>query len=98
MKIYLEERPKNAKSNYLFITRTGKPLLVRNIRATLKRYFGIAGIKNVTVNSLRHTFIAHHLKRGASLVLISKVVGHKRLSTTEKYLEHIEVTAKQEKK
>jgi site-specific recombinase XerD len=98
IKTYLEERPKGVKNNHLFVTRTGKPLLVRNIRATLKRYFGIAGIKEVTVNALRHTFIAHHLKRGASLVLISKVVGHKRLSTTEKYLEHVEVTTKQEKK
>jgi hypothetical protein len=29
--------------------------------------------------------------------LVSKIAGHRRLSTTEKYLEHIEVTAPQEK-
>lgn len=98
LKVHLAERPQKTTSKHLFITRTGKPLLVRNIRATLKRYFNIAGIKNVTVNNLRHTFIAHHLKRGASLVLISKIAGHKRLSTTEKYLEYVEVEAKQEKK
>ncbi|PIS12203.1 hypothetical protein COT70_02205 [candidate division WWE3 bacterium CG09_land_8_20_14_0_10_47_33] len=97
LKAYLNTRPVKAKSKQLFITRTGKPLLVRNIRATLKRYFEIAGIKDATVNDLRHTFIAHHLQRGASLVLVSKIAGHKRLSTTEKYLEHIKVEAKQEK-
>jgi integrase/recombinase XerC/integrase/recombinase XerD len=57
----------------------------------------LAGIEDATVNDLRHTFIAHHLKRGASLVLVSKIAGHRRLSTTEKYLEHIQVTAPQEK-
>jgi len=97
LKGYLAERPQKTKSKHLFITRTGKPLLVRNIRATLKRYFNIAGIKDATVNDLRHTFIAHHLKKGASLVLVSKIAGHKRLSTTEKYLEHVKIEAKQER-
>lgn len=97
LKVYLAERPKSIRSKNLFITRTGKPLLVRNIRATLMRYYDIAGIKDATVNALRHTFIAHHLKRGASLVLVSKIAGHQRLSTTEKYLEHVKVPAKLEK-
>lgn len=97
LKAYLETRSQTTKSKHLFITRTGKPLLVRNIRATLKRYFNVAGIKDATINDLRHTFIAHHLKRGASLILVSKIAGHKRLSTTERYLEHVEVETKQEK-
>ena len=96
LQAYLEGRPKT-KSEHLFITRTGKSLLVRNIRSTIKRYLELAGIEDATVNDLRHTFIAHHLKRGASLVLVSKIAGHQRLSTTEKYLDHIQVTAPQEK-
>ena len=97
LRAYLEIRPKSARSKNLFITRTGKPLMVRNIRATIMRYYDIAGIENASINALRHTFIAHHLKRGASLVLVSKVAGHKRISTTEKYLDYINVDAKQEK-
>jgi len=97
LEAYLKERPNKDKDKNVFITRTGKALLVRNIRATIKRYLELAGIEDATVNDLRHTFIAHHLKRGASLVLVSKVVGHKRLSTTEKYLEHVEVKAPAEK-
>jgi site-specific recombinase XerD len=96
LKSYLEERPHRKEEN-VFITRTGKPLLVRNIRATIKRYLELAGIEDATVNDIRHTFIAHHLKRGASLVLVSKIAGHRRISTTEKYLEHVEITAPQEK-
>ncbi|MBI4097924.1 MAG: tyrosine-type recombinase/integrase, partial [Candidatus Levybacteria bacterium] len=54
-----------------------------------ERYFRLAEIKNAKVNDLRHTFVAHHLKHGASLVLLSKMLGHKRLSTTERYLEYV---------
>ncbi len=97
LEAYLKELPKKDQAKNVFITRTGKPLLVRNIRATIKRYLELAGIQDATVNDLRHTFIAHHLKRGASLVLVSKIAGHRRLSTTEKYLEHIGVTAPAEK-
>lgn len=85
---YLTVRPK-VNSTALFITKTGRPLLIRNIRTAIDRYFKIAGISGAKVNDLRHTFIAHHLAAGASPVLISKLVGHKRISTTEKYLEFI---------
>ena len=61
--------------------------MVRNIRTSMERYFRLAEIKDAKVNDLRHTFVAHHLKQGASLVLISKILGHKRLSTTERYLK-----------
>ncbi|OGF99208.1 hypothetical protein A2Y99_04480, partial [Candidatus Gottesmanbacteria bacterium RBG_13_37_7] len=73
----------------LFVTKTGRPLLVRNIRTTIDRYFRFAGIENAKVNDLRHTFIAHHLASGTPLTAISKLVGHKRLSTTEKYLDMV---------
>lgn len=86
---YLKIRP-NFKEKTLFITKTGKPLLIRNIRSTIDRYFRLAEIDKAKVNDLRHTFVAHHLKRGASLVLVSKIAGHKRLSTTEKYLAYID--------
>lgn len=77
------------KSAALFITKTGRPLLIRNIRTAIDRFFKIAGIEDAKVNDLRHTFIAHHLMSGTPITTISKLVGHKRLSTTEKYLEFI---------
>jgi len=83
---WLNYRPKT-KNPSLLVTKTGKTLQTRNIRSALVRLFKLAGIKNATVNSLRHTFIAHQLAAGASVALIQKIVGHKRLSTTEKYLE-----------
>lgn len=90
LEAYLRMRPKAASSSEpFFITRSGKPLLVRNIRAVIDRYFKKADIKNASVHSLRHTWIAHHIQKGASLLLISKLAGHKRLTTTEKYLKYV---------
>ncbi len=85
---YLEVRPK-ATENTLFITKSGKPFLIRNIRTAVERYFRLAEIKGAKVNDLRHTFVAHHLKHGVSLVMLSKLLGHKRLSTTERYLQYV---------
>jgi site-specific recombinase XerD len=93
LKKYLEIRPKSVEKT-LFITKNGKPLLVRNIRTSIDKYFKTAGIKDAKVNDLRHTFVAHHLESGASILLISKIAGHKRISTTEKYLEHIQSQGK----
>lgn len=84
---YVEQRAANTPNKALFITKTGRPLLIRNIRTAIDRYFRIAGIEGAKVNDLRHTFIAHHLMAGTAITTLSKLVGHKRLSTTERYLE-----------
>lgn len=89
VKKYLEVRPQTS-SHHVFVTKTGRPLLVRNIRTAIDRYFRLAGIKEAKVNDLRHTWVAHHLASGTSLVLISKLAGHKRVSTTERYLQFIQ--------
>lgn len=89
LKEYLELRPQ-ADNRTLFLTKNGHPFLVRNIRTAIDRYFKLAGIENAKVNDLRHTFIIHQLKSGTPLTYVSKLVGHKRLSTTEKYLKLIE--------
>lgn len=96
LKRYMEVRSKTT-NKALFVTKTGKPLLVRNIRTAIDRYYRKAGITGAKVNDLRHTWVAHHLSRGTSLVLISKIAGHKRLSTTERYLAIIQPPTGEEK-
>jgi len=93
---YLELRPET-EDDTLFVTKNGRPLLVRNIRTAIDKSFEKAGIKNAKVNDLRNTFIAHHLANGVSLVVVSKLVGHKRLSTTEKYLNLIKMQKEDQK-
>lgn len=82
---YLSSRPES-QSDCLFVSKNGKPLAVRNIRAAIDRYMQKAEIPQYSVNDLRTTFIVENLKDEVDLVLLSHVVGHKRLSTTERYL------------
>jgi site-specific recombinase XerD len=86
---YMRIRPR-AREKTLFLTKTCRPFLVRNIRTAIDRYFRFAGIKDGKVNDLRHTFIIEQLKAGTPLVYVSQLVGHKRITTTEKYLKLID--------
>ncbi|OGM19889.1 hypothetical protein A2686_01465 [Candidatus Woesebacteria bacterium RIFCSPHIGHO2_01_FULL_38_10] len=88
---YLSIRPKT-NSSYLFVSKNGKPLAVRNIRAAIDRYMQKSEIGQYSVNDLRTTFIVENLKAGVDLVLLSQVSGHRRLSTTERYLELAQVS------
>jgi site-specific recombinase XerD len=89
LEAYLKVRPKTKEKN-VFVTKTGNRFLVRNIRTAIDRYYKLAGITNAKVNDLRHTFVVQQLTSGVPLTYLSKIVGHKRISTTEKYLKMIE--------
>jgi integrase/recombinase XerD len=83
---YMKNRPKTS-SPFMFVSKNGKRLAVRNIRAAIDRYMQKAQIPQYSVNDLRTTFIVENLKAEVDLVTLSKIIGHKRLSTTERYLE-----------
>lgn len=85
---YQRIRPR-AKESTFFLTKSCRPFLVRNIRSAIDRYFKLAGVDRAKVNDLRHTFIVQQLAAGVPLVQVSQIVGHKRLSTTERYLQFL---------
>lgn len=87
---YLKSRPKAIAQETVFLTKTCRPFLVRNIRAAIDRFFRLAGVADAKVNDLRHTFIVEQLKAGTPLTYVSRLVGHKRVTTTEKYLEFVQ--------
>lgn len=90
IKDYQVVRPR-AKERTFFLTKSCRPFLVRNIRSAIDRYFKIAGIRDAKVNDLRHTFIVEQLRAGVPLVTVSQIVGHKRISTTERYLQFLDM-------
>lgn len=95
---YIKARGNSIPDDHIFITRTGNPLLIRNIRQIIDRCFQEVGIEDATVNDLRNTFIAHQLTNGASLEYIAKIVGHKRLSSTERFLNLVKQEAERKEK
>jgi site-specific recombinase XerD len=88
---FLNKTPEvaNTNSGYFFYTKTGKPVLIRNIRTALNRIFIKGGIKNATVNDLRNTFIVYQLQNGLKIEKLAQVVGHRKVSTTERYLSFL---------
>ncbi|MBN1916230.1 tyrosine-type recombinase/integrase [Candidatus Dojkabacteria bacterium] len=74
------------ESEFLFHTKNGRPVLVRNIRATINKAFKKAGVENATVNDIRNTFIVFQLEAGMKTHKLAQIVGHQRISSTEKYL------------
>ena len=94
---YVKAREVGKSEDPLFITRSGKAILIRNIRQIINRCFREVEIQKATVNDLRNTFIAQQIVAGASLEYIARIVGHRRLSSTERFLNLVkEETQKKE--
>lgn len=65
LKDYLGARI-GAANKTLFLNRFGEPLGKRGVQKILKSYINRAGIGKASIHTLRHTFCAQHIAKGAS--------------------------------
>lgn len=83
---YIEACPYNIENTAIFITKSGKILqqaAFRQILIKLRREMMLP--EHTTPHAFRHSFATHLLEQNANMRDIQELLGHKSLSTTQRY-------------
>jgi integrase len=77
------------ENNLVFCNRNGGPLTAQTVRRTLTAALRLAGLPpEWTPRELRHSFVSLMSANGASIELISRLVGHRSTTVTETVYRH----------
>jgi len=84
----LVQQGKGKGTRILLLSRRGTPLTTRSVGRIVKQVAVAKGLSpDVHPHTLRHAFGTHLLEEGADLRAIQELLGHERLSTTQRYTQ-----------
>jgi len=81
------------KTRFLFGTRTDTRITYRNAYRNIKACCSVAGVsgEHIHPHNFRHTFACTFVKRGGSVVALSRILGHSSITTTQTYLRGLQI-------
>ena len=78
-------------SDYFFVNCTGGAMSRQGFWKIIKYYGEKAGIEeDITPHTLRHSFAAHLIARGADMRAVQTILGHSDMATTQMYAAYRE--------
>ena len=78
-------------SDYFFVNCTGGAISWQGFWKIIKYYGEKAGIEeDITPHTLRHSFAAHLIARGADMRAVQTILGHSDMATTQMYAAYRE--------
>ena len=84
--LYLHDRGKPASDQPMFLNCNGGRLGERGVHKGMKARLLAAGIaRHASPHDLRHSFATHLLDADVDLRSIQELLGHERLTTTQRY-------------
>ena len=90
-----EQKLKSGGSEYVFLSHVGTPYKNHeSLKGAFERACEKAGINDFRFHDLRHTAATRMIERGASIVAVSKILGHSDLKMTMRY-SHPETSLKE---
>lgn len=76
-------------SDYVFTTALGVPVDPQNVLRTVRTAAKAAGLRHVTVHTLRHTYATTALLNGIPLKVVSSNLGHASIQVTADIYGHV---------
>lgn len=86
--IKIKESKVTPISGYIFATGNGTKIMPRNLSRAFTKAVSKAGIKNFRFHDLRHSFATRLAQNGIDLYKVSKLLGHKDITTSQRYAHH----------
>lgn len=84
----IAENKMHFDSPYVFLSNFGERYRANSFRRRLLNYKKKAGInKRVSPHSLRHQFCRDYILNGGDVFTLQRIVGHKNIQTTRKYVQ-----------